>query len=232
MLDKNIIKSKFRKSIKTYSDNAPVQLYMAHKLAKYVTKDYKNILEIGSYSGFLTKEIIKKVNFENYLALDIVDSYEYIKNLSPKIKFTVADIEQIELKEKYDLIISSSSLQWCNNLKAVIKKLKSYLSPEGHIMIAIFGKKNLYEIKEAFGISLDYPDISDIKQLFCDNAIIFEEIKTLEFSSSHELLRHLKYTGVNSFKNKLTYSQIKEKMKILEEKFQNKLTYNPLYIID
>ena len=232
MLDKELIKSKFQKSLPTYQNHALLQLEMAQKLAKYIDKDYENILEIGSYSGFLTKEIINKISFKNYTAIDIIDSFEYIKKLSPKIKFILSDIEEIKLKEKYDLIISSSSLQWCNDFSKTIEKLKKSLSKNGRIMIAVFGKKNLYQIKEIMNISLNYPDIKEIKKLFSKDAIIFEEIKTLQFNSSKDVLSHLKYTGVNAVKNNTSYSKIKEFLKIIDEKYQNQLTYNPLYIID
>ncbi|MBR2068901.1 MAG: methyltransferase domain-containing protein [Candidatus Gastranaerophilales bacterium] len=232
MLDKELIRKKFQKSLTTYPENAPIQQEIALKLSGYIQGKYNKILEIGSYTGFLTKEAIKNTQFNSYLALDIVDSYEYIKHLSPKIKFLIADIEETELNEKFDLIISSSSLQWCNDFKNVIKKLKSYLTPNGILAIAIFGKKNLYQIKETFDISLDYPDILEVKKLFSDNAKIIEEIKTVQFKTTKDLLRHLKYTGVNSLKINNSYSELKEKMRILENEYKNKLTYNPLYIID
>jgi len=232
MLDKELIKSKFQKSILTYSDNAPIQKQIAHKLASYIQGEYDNVLEIGSYSGFLTQEIIKKVNFKNYSALDIVDSFDFIKDLSSKIRFIKGDIEDIELNSKFDLIVSSSTLQWCEDFSGVIKKIQSYLNEDGKLAIAIFGNKNLFEIKETFDVSLNYPDISEVKKYFSDNAIIFEEIQTIEFQNPAELLRHLKYTGVNAFNHNYTYSKIKENMRLLDKKYKNKLTYNPLYIID
>lgn len=232
MLNKELVKKKFIKSISTYSDNAKIQLEIAKKLSCFITGKYNNVLEIGSYSGFLTKNVIQNIEFDNYLALDIVDSFDFIKNLNPKIKFLIADIETIQLKELYDLIISSSSLQWCENLDAVVKKLKSYLKKDGRIIISIFGEKNLYQIKETFGISLNYPDILSVKKMFSAKAKIFEETYTLEFDSSKDILKHLKYTGVNSLGYDISYSQIKEKLKILDLKYQNKLTYNPIYIID
>ena len=142
MIDKELIKNKFQKSLNTYPEHALLQPNIAHKLAEFIDKDYEDILEIGSYSGFLTREIVKKTEFRNYTALDIVDSFDCIKNLSPKIKFILADIEEVELNQKYDLIISSSSLQWCNNLAKTTEKLKANLKPNGRIMLAIFGKKN------------------------------------------------------------------------------------------
>ncbi len=232
MLDKELVKTKFQKSMSTYCENAPVQMKMAEKLSNYLDKHYDNILEIGSYTGFLTHEIIKKTDFKTYTALDITDSFDYIKNLSPKIKFISGDIEQTELKEKYDLITSSSTLQWCVDFEGVIKKLKSYLKPEGHIIIAIFGKQNLYQIKNVFNTSLNYPEISEIRKIFSTKVNIIEETVTIQVNNPKEILKHLKYTGVNSLKVRLSYSELKEKMKILEEKYENKLTYNPLYIID
>ena len=232
MLDKELIKNKFQKSISTYTKYAFLQPEIAKKLASFFNKSYDDILEIGSYCGFLTREIVENVGFKTYTALDIVDSFDCIKNLNPEIKFILGDIEQIALKEKYNLITSSSSLQWCEDFKSVIKKLKAHLKPNGHIVISIFGKQNLYQIKETFGISLNYPDISEIREMFSKNAKIIEETKTLQFENPYEILKHLKYTGVNSLKNNIKYSTLKEKMRILDSVYQNKLTYNPVYIID
>ena len=88
MLDKNFIAKKFENSINFYDDNAIIQELMAKKLISLIEKKkFKNILEIGSYSGLLTKKAVEKFDFDNYLALDIVDSFDKIKNLSPKITF-------------------------------------------------------------------------------------------------------------------------------------------------
>jgi len=88
MSDKELIKNKFQKSLSSYSENAPVQKKMAHELMKQIQKKkYSSILEIGSYTGILTEKIIKNFEFNSYLALDIVNSFDFIKNLSPKIKF-------------------------------------------------------------------------------------------------------------------------------------------------
>ena len=123
MLDKNLIEEKFKNSINFYDDNAIIQEKMATKLVSLIHKtNFKNILEIGSYSGILTRKIVKKFNFENYLALDIVDSFEKIKNLNPKIKFQKMDIEKFETQEKFDLIIANASLQWCNDFSKTIEK--------------------------------------------------------------------------------------------------------------
>ena len=120
---------------------------MADKLVSLIQKKkLKNILEIGSYSGILTKKILDKFEFENYLALDIVDSFEKIKNLSNKIKFQQIDVEKFETQEKFDLIIANASLQWCNDFEGTIKKLKSYLAQGGIFAITTFATDNFFAV--------------------------------------------------------------------------------------
>ena len=154
MLDKEKIKNNFKKSLKTYDTNAVVQKYAAEKLVSFLKgKKYNSILEIGSYSGLLTKEIVANTNFESYLALDIIDSFDSIKNLSPKIKTKIADIETWQPKEKYDLIVSTSSLQWCNCLSDTLVKLKNSLNKNSTLAICIYGRKNFFYILSCVLIS-------------------------------------------------------------------------------
>ena len=54
----------------------------------------------------------------------------------------------------------------------------------------------------------------------------------LKFDNSLDILKHLKATGVNAIKkNNFSIKELKEKLKLYELKYQNKLTYNPLYVI-
>ena len=72
---KELIKNNFKKSISTYDEYAFVQKKISKKLASLIkVKKVNSILEIGSYSGLLTKEIVKNVEFKNYSAVDIINS--------------------------------------------------------------------------------------------------------------------------------------------------------------
>ena len=233
MLDKTLIKEKFTSSIDSYDDNAIIQELMAKKLISLLPSyDFDNILEIGSYSGILTKKIIKKCQFKNYLAVDIIDSFNKIQNLSEKIQFQKIDIEKFTTSEKFNLIIANASLQWCENFKNTIKKLKSYLTKNGILAITTFATDNFYEIRETFNVSLKYNTISELEEIFSPKAQITQEIYTLQFKNPNQILKHLKLTGVNAVtNNELSITQIKRALVKLENEFQNKLTYKPIYII-
>ena len=234
MLDKKLIEEKFKNSIEYYDDNAVIQEIMADKLVSLIAKKkYRRIFEIGSYSGLLTKKIVEKFEFDDYLALDIVDSFDKIKNLSSKIRFEKCDIEKFETQEKFDLIIANASLQWCNDFEGIVKKLKSFLNEDGIFAITTFATDNFFEIRDAFNVSLNYLKFEELEKVFSSNAQIIQEIHTLRFNSPNDLLKHLKLTGVNAIsKNNIKIAEIKKSLQILNERHQNKLTYKPVYIID
>ena len=232
MLDKNLIQKKFEKSTSTYNDNAIVQKHMAVELINLIKKkNFENILEIGSYTGILTQIAIEKFNFKNYYAIDIINSEKHIKNLSSKIIFEKCDVENYKPKQKFDLIISNASLQWCNNIFSTIKNLQNYLNKDGVLVISIFGEKNLLEIKNTFDVSLKYPSINEIKAILGKNTYIKEEIIKLNFPTATALLKHLKHTGVNAInKRQLSITEIKRNLIKLNEVHNNTLTYHPIYI--
>ena len=234
MNDKTLIKKRFQKSINSYSNNALIQKKMAEKLLSLINKNnFKNIFEIGSYSGVLTKNAIEKFGFESYLALDIINSFDYIKNLSPKISFIQDDIENFTTNQKFDLILSNASLQWCNDFSSVIKKIKSFLNENGVLLISIFQEDNFFEIKKSFNMGLKYPKEDEILNLFSKNVKFFKEEYSIQFENSFELIRHLKNTGVNALnKSQISISEFKKGLKILNDVYQNKITYKPLYILD
>lgn len=232
MLNKDLIKNNFQKSILTYDENAIVQKQMAEFLCSKIQKQkYNKILEIGSYTGKLTKLAVKKFDFDSYLALDVVNSFDFIKNLSPKISFIQSDIEKFETSDKFDLIISNASIQWAEDFEFVYKKLKSLLTSSGHIAISLFGHDNLLEIKEIFNVGLKYHSVEEIEKITSAN--IYSEIKKIKFKDSISILKHLKATGVNSVTNKkYSYKELKQNLSLLEKKYNNTLTYNPIYVID
>ncbi len=240
MLNKTLIKKNFKRSILTYNDNADIQRHTSAKLTEFIKgNSFQNILEIGSYTGILTKQITElNPEFKKYVAVDIVEeSASYINKINSKIEFVNKDIENFSTEQRFDLIISNLSLQWCAEFKDIFKKLKSYLKNDGMIAVSVFYCGNLFEIKQAFGVELNYPDekyISDMKKsgILSDYSVIDKEEISLEFKNPIEVLRHLKNTGVNSIKSYNSITRIKNGLKILNEKYNNKITYKPLYITD
>ncbi|MBR1617465.1 malonyl-ACP O-methyltransferase BioC [bacterium] len=228
MLDKQKIQKNFQKSLETYEENALVQNSMAKKICQLIpSKKFNKILEIGSYTGLLTKKIVAKTEFEDYLAIDIIDSSCYATKISPKIRFQKADIEFFTTQDKFDLIVSNASLQWCESFEKVIKKIISFLAPSGVFVFSVFGERNFIEIKDVFNLQLNYPSPENILKIN-NNIQIKEEIMKLKFENPLELMRHIKLTGVNSLSSKRI---TKKQLQMLQEKHNCSLTYHPMYVV-
>ena len=240
MIDKSLVKKRFKKSLKTYDENAIVQKKMAKELINLLPKkEYNKIFEIGCATGILTKEIADKLIFSELYLNDIVEeSKKYVQEIYKECKFVVGDIENIELNKKYNLIISNACLQWCSNIEETLSKLINALDDGGILAISVFGEDNLKEIKSIFNIGKEISSISSMENFLNTQKIIIkkEDKIKIDFETPIEVLKHLKYTGTNAIKEiKLTKTKLKDFEQRYKENYtqNNKvyLTYNPIYII-
>lgn len=241
MNDKNLIKKRFEKGIKTYQQNAIIQKHMADKLImlikKYVNLDkFDNIFEIGCGSGILTKVAKRSFIYKDYFLNDITD----VSELYPSDNFILGDIEQINLSKKgyiFDLIISNATFQWIDDLNNLFKNLNINLDKKGYFCFTTFGKENFIELKNVADISLNYHSLIDIKNfLICNNFKILhieEEINKLFFENPYQVLKHIKNTGVNSIKKAIwTKNKLNNFINTYQKLYTDiSLTYHPIYII-
>ena len=227
MIDKELVKKRFSKSLDTYEDNAFIQRKMGEKLLQLLNKrEFNSIFEIGCATGLLTKQIKSSLKYNSLTVNDIVeDAKQYVENIVDE--FICEDIESLSFEKKYDLIISNACLQWCNDINLTINKLLNALEHNGILAFTLFGEDNLKEIKTLFNFQ---------NKINLSAKIIEEETIKIYFDSPREVLKHLKLTGVNALQeHKFTKSTLKD----FEEKYNKMysengkvyLTYNPIYLI-
>ena len=106
------------------------------------------------------------------------------------------------------------------------------------LVFSSFGKSNLKELRALTGSSLHYLSLAEWEEALRENGYeiieLSEEEIVLPFASPIELIKSLKYTGVNGVK---TISALtKTKVQNLKDELPAKdgiyaLTYNPIYII-
>lgn len=240
MINKELVKKRFEKSLKTYDDNAIAQKHMAKTLIDYLPcYNYNSILEIGCATGILTGYIKEKLHFSQFYANDIVcEASKFIDKIIPGNIFINGDIEEIILNNKYDLIISNACLQWCGDIEKTISKLMKALNKKGILAFSTFGDNNLKEIKKIFNFENRLYSTEQLKNILNRyNILSFEEEEIrLEFDTPVDILRHLKNTGANAL---VQMTLTKSKLKNFEEKYcelyRTKqsvyLTYNPVYTV-
>ena len=244
MINKDLVKFRFNKSVKTYNETAVIQKEMAKKLTDkiivFCNNRFDKIFEFGAGTGFLSQNIVNQIEFNEYYANDIIEESEYcIKNIINTAKFLSGDIEKIDISEKFDLVVSNAVVQWVSDLDELLHKIRTNLSDDGYFAFTTFGEQNYHEIRETTGVSLDYLKTETLKEKYsAEFEIVFfeESIQTLFFNTPLDVLKHIKNSGTNSVKTaNWTMSKLKTFDEFYKKSFSsgNKvlLTYHPIFVV-
>ena len=232
---------RFKRSARTYHQEAAVQKKIAAHLCQlvgpYVTQP-ASLLEIGCGTGFLTQEIMEHLPVSSALFNDINPEVEpFIRQfLSKERRFAASDAETFPFNNHFDLIMSSSVIQWFNGIERFISKIHSALTKNGIIALSTFGAQNMQEIKKITGVSLPYPDIRKYVNNHFQILHYEEQLLSIPFKTPMDVLKHLKNTGVNGIqKTHWGVKQLHDFQEEYEQSYKTEsgvcLTYHPVYVI-
>lgn len=243
-LDKELIKKRFARSLKTYAEHALVQKATAERLLfelSTISGDkFERIFEIGCGSGIMTRQIAKIFEYKNFYLNDLVDECAKLSSKYPNTEFIGGDIENIPaLPKNLDLIISNATFQWLDHLPSVLEKLAGILKPDGVLAFSTFGPRNACEITELTGKALNYlsaPELKNTVEKHFEISCYHENIRKVHFETPMDVLRHLQKTGVTAVSKQIwTKSDLQNFIKryIEDNKTESgvSLTYHPIIII-
>ena len=250
--DLSRIAQNFRQAGQTYDEAAKAQRHIAEKLAAMLPKEAKiakeaiiKILEIGTGTGLLSRQIIPNLPpcEATYLDLNPIPPL----NLAFKEQYITADAEQWLAEQAaesaaaqkdnsyaegvYDLIISASTIQWFADPRAFFRHAARLLRPGGCLLISTFVKGNLGELDEWRPAPLNYltpEEIEAMAEEYFEEVASEPEELSLHFESRRQLLLHLKRTGVAGSAPK---SPVAPQSAIPKMSDPKTLTYRPLYLI-
>ena len=199
------------------------------------------ILEIGAGTGLLTQHILSA----QPKSLTVNDLYT-----SPQVQALAqqepgvlsvheGNAETLDFCGPYDAICSASTVQWFADIKGFFHRCARYLPKGGLLAFSSFLPGNLHEVAELTGVGLDYADAADLQnyldQEFELVAMELGEI-TLHFASPHDVLLHLRNTGVTGIRsvgwNKRRYLEFVDGYITRYSTGQGvRLTYLPVYVV-
>lgn len=234
--DTSVVSSRFAKAADTYDSHALPQQMIALRLAsllrQHLPASPRRVLEIGPGTGFLTREWSRFMHPEHADFVDLTDVGPF--HTAPSESYAVTDAEEwIATKAadttspKYDVILSSSVIQWFADILVFIQNASRLLRSDGIMAVSTFLPGNLSELDVLRPAPLLYPDVESLtmalhkaglKSLFIEQ----NEIR-MEFASRRHLLMHLKHTGVAGSQTNGT--------RLSPSADFSKLTYLPVYII-
>lgn len=246
--NKEKIKRRFTRAAATYDQQAVIQFKVADRLLNLIGQHAivppQKIFEIGCCTGLLTERIVDRFPGTSTLYInDLIPGFKQI--VSDRItrnihfEFIEGDIETVPLPDELDLVISSSTFHWLEDLPSLLIRLKEKITPEGLLAFSMYSVHNLKEIKEIAGIGLSYPDPEQLKDMVGQHFQVLtfeEELITFKFNDPLDILRHLRETGVNALDGPTwSRSRLKEFIKLYRSRFSDndhvRLTYHPVYCV-
>lgn len=190
----NKVKEEFSIHSQDYGRYNIIQQIVAKALIRELSCEPKRILELGCGSGQIFRNIT--FNPDYYKAIDFSSQ---MCNLHPKadnLDICCYDFDSIEFydslkNEKYDLILSSSALQWSKDLDKLLEFL-SKLSPK--MECALFTSntfKTIFEITNKTSPILKKEFISDVFSKYFEATFETYQYK-LEFDLKKDLFDYIK----------------------------------------
>ncbi len=204
----------FSRYAHSYDKHASIQHEVAKTLLSKLSSKPKKVLDLGCGSGAVYRQLGWEV--EHFCG---VDSSLQMCELHPKahnIAILNNDFDSAEMWEKlasrYELIISSSALQWSADIESIFKQVSLRCD---EIAFAIFTDNTFHALYEQSGLKRFLPNALELEKLAQNYFNCKSEIKTfrLFFDDNLSLFRYIKQSGVSGGEKKLGIAQTKALIK-------------------
>jgi len=217
----------------TYSQHNLIQAKVAKKLVSMLPeKDYGSILDLGCGRGEIYRNLkAQQITFRHLTAMDIsAEMLELHPEEEKLVKFRgdfnlPPDISSLPLPH-YDLLISSSALQWSSDLDVTLP-LISTLSDQCYC--AVFTSETFRSLHHFAGIKSPIYSEKLLREKigkYLDPT--FETVRyTLAFDSVYKMLRYIKESGTSGGERYMGYRQTK---KLLESYPHDHLEFEVLFV--
>lgn len=230
MIKEKLFEKEFSKYAQSYDKYNIIQKKVAKKLINKIDSKPKKILDLGCGSG----ELYKLINWDIDL-FTAVDISKKMCNIHPKgktVQVVNADYEDDSLykkvlkNKKFDMVISSSSMQWCSDLEKVVKSISS-ISTNCSISIFCRGTfKTIYDMTSLKNFLPNYQEVINIFKKYFNLEYEVENYK-LNFPDNISKFRYIKRSGVSGGKRQLSYKETKN---LIENYPLDYLEFEVLYI--
>lgn len=249
LTDKSHVEQRFRKAQSTYDDNASEQYSSASRLltltSAHISGPAESILEIGCGTGRFTDMALTHFNpahaslWDLHIAPQIETLSRNHREVDISIRSCDAETEITGVNDNsYDLVVSASTVQWFNSLRAFLLHASRILRHSGTIALSTYGPATMREIHLALGTESRFPSIDHIRRMLPPTLEVLElceEMHVTRFNTPLDVLRHMSRTGVNGTSpadcsNTAAVNRLLKDYP-LDKEGKAPLTYHPIYII-
>jgi malonyl-CoA O-methyltransferase len=197
--------NEFSKQANSYDNYNIIQKQVVKKLVGNIHKKPKKILDLGCGSGAVYKEITWEL--EEFIGVDKASNMCKLHPTDNHIKLLNQDFETLKFEE-FDLVISSSALQWARDLDSLFKTISHHTN---EIAFAIFCDGTFKTIYQTAKLEPFLPNKHELLNLLENYFEFTHEVVDyrLEFKDNLSKFRYIKKSGVSGGERKLGFKETK-----------------------
>ncbi len=218
-VDKRLLRCAFEKAAQTYDEAAILQREVASRMLErldYMLIEPQVILDAGAGTGYCTLDVAQRYPDVQVIALDIAEGMlQQTRNKTEadnNISYITSDVEKIALaSNSVDLIVSSLTVQWCNDYIKAFTEFKRVLKPGGCLLFTSFGPDALKELRHCWhkvdndnhvNSFIDMHHIGDaLLQAGFKDPVMDTETITITYKDVYQIMRDLKTIGAHNVLN-------------------------------
>ncbi|MEA2018387.1 MAG: methyltransferase domain-containing protein [Campylobacterota bacterium] len=207
----NKVENEFSKHANEYNSYNIIQQIVSKALVREISSKPKRILELGCGSGQVFKNI--DFDFDHYKAIDFSQTMCDIHPKENNLDIFCLDFDSVEFynnikNERYDLVLSSSALQWSQNLSKIISALKDITDEINMVLFTSNTFKTIFKINSKISPILDIKTIKNgfDKSFKCKYEVLNYK---LEFDDKKSLFNYIKNSGVSGDSKPLSFKEAK-----------------------
>lgn len=186
------------------------------------------MLEIGPGTGVLTRMLQDAIAPGRLTGADLspvpIEGMEMVEG----------DAEMMPmLAASFDLIVSSSVIQWFNSPRRYFERLASFMKPGAVLAVATYGNRNFEQLNTLVPGRRIFPTPGEWREMLPGTLRVVtacEEVVEMEFDSAIELLRHISKTGVGGTGDSISVARMVREYPV-DDDGKCRLTYHPIWII-
>ena len=231
MLDRAEVRRAFDCAAAGYDAHAVLQREVCDRLLErldFMKVTPQHIMDLGAGTGYGLRHLQARFPSSSLLGLDLAPAmlrHARAKLPSPawhqriaarltsatsaSLAFVCADMQRLPFKpNSFDLIWSSLTLQWANDLEGTLRDCHRTLAPGGLMLFATFGPDTLKELRAAFaGVDTTphvnrFADLHDIGDMLVNtgfaNPVMEMDMLTLTYADLKSLMTDLKGIGAHN----------------------------------
>lgn len=219
-IDRMAMRAAFEKAAPSYDAAAVLQLEVARRLDErmnVMTMRPVSILDAGSGTGFVSSLLAERYPKAKITALDLAinmlkqarNKRSFKQRWNKRFHYVNAEVENLPLADaSIELVISSLTLQWCQDLTKVFAEFRRVLAPGGLLLFSSFGPDTLKELRHSWAEVDDAPHVNEfidmhdvgdaLLQSGFSDPVMDMEMLTVTYKDVQTVMRDLKQIGAHN----------------------------------